>query len=180
MLGHVVGRRFGAEQRHGAPQFRQRLPPGARDVGQCLLRDVGVALQGVGRTVGLHDHHAHRVCDHVVQFPGDPGALGGHRVLGASIPVIVGDNEASRDLFVVGATGAEEFRGDPGQREHKHRVQSGCQQFLLQQPDRQYGVDDQAHRVDRCGAAVYVGDERVEATASASRPGCSASRSPME
>ena len=69
----VVGR---AEQAEQVPQLGHRRPAAGLHGEQRLLGFGGRTGQHSARRAGLHDHHAHVVRHHVVQFAGDAGPLG--------------------------------------------------------------------------------------------------------
>ena len=67
--------RLVAEQRDEPPHVLLGLAGGAGDRLEGLGRRLGVARREALAGAGLHDHHADRVGDDVVQLGGDPGAL---------------------------------------------------------------------------------------------------------
>ena len=115
-----------AQHAEHAAHLGQRLPPGAGDVAQRLPGPFRRAVQGVGRPVGLHDHHADVVRDHVVQFAGDPGPLGRRGDLRLRVPFPFQPGGPVLQRGVVGAAVAHrvaEHPGDqhrPGERYRPH------------------------------------------------------------
>ena len=62
------------------PQLGQSVPPGGADQVGRPGGGVGVAFDHPARTLGLDDHHAELVGQHVVQLSRHPNALRGHGV----------------------------------------------------------------------------------------------------
>ncbi|WUM14922.1 hypothetical protein OG598_00905 [Micromonospora sp. NBC_00330] len=71
----AAGTGLGAQQAEHAAQLHHGVPAG---VGDRVERRLGPVRRGAYRDrpgLGLHDHEAHRVGQHVVHLPGDPGPL---------------------------------------------------------------------------------------------------------
>ena len=75
-----------AEHAQHPLHLAQRLPAHRLDRAQRRPGLIGLAVEHVLAEPGLHGDHGHAVRHHVVQFPGDPEPLPGHRVAGRPVP----------------------------------------------------------------------------------------------
>jgi hypothetical protein len=145
-------------------QLGQRLPPGVGDRAHRVLRHLGIGPDRVSGAVGLHDHHAHRVCDDVVQLTGDARALLAHRELRLLIAFDLQQLQPLFQLGVIRTASADELAQRPAETEHHgdeedHRDGHG----LADAEDRpQEGADGQPYRVHERRAAADAGDHGVE------------------
>jgi len=120
----VVGRTQHAEQ---PAHLRERLPSGAGDRGQRLPRLLRRRLERERGPIGLYHHHAHVVRDDVVQFAGDPGALGGDRDLSPRVALAFGPRGPFLEPPVVAAPPLHRVPEQPRQqrRAGEHRRDAG-------------------------------------------------------
>ena len=84
----------GAQHAEQPPQLGQRLAAAGLDGAERPAGVAGVAQQ-LRPGLGLHDHHRHGVRDHVVQLPGDPGALLDHGLVSGQVAFPLGQLSTS-------------------------------------------------------------------------------------
>ena len=130
----------------------------------------GDAVQRVGGPVGLHHHHAHVVRDDVVQFPGDPGPLGGRRDLGLGVTFGLQPGGPVLQRGVVAAPVAHRVAEHPGDQ---RRAGEGdrAEDEPVQQARARAGATGPPRPPSRAGRRP--GRERTPGAAGR-RPGCTA------
>ena len=170
--GHVGLRRAGvtfigvaAQHVQQRAQFDQGFAAGGGDGAHRGLGQVRVGADGVARAVGLHHDDTHRVRDHVVQLPGDPGALGGHRDGGLLVAFGLQQAKPALHLVVVGAAGADELAEHPAEAVDRQRAEAEHQRDVAVGVDPPGQVDRgpaQQPRIGHGPAAFRISDQGVE------------------
>src|SRR5205823_495690 len=69
------------EDTHHATHIEQCFPSALLDLVQSVECSLTIVARNQACRLGLDDHHAHTVGDHIVELPGDPGPLVGRRSL---------------------------------------------------------------------------------------------------
>ena len=166
-VGRVPDRVVVGQQRHELRHVALGLARGAGDGLEGLARQLRVDRRDPLAGTGLHDHHADRVRDDVVQLGGDPRALVADRerreLLALALELLRALGEAGRDEVAL----ADRAAGDPGGADeqdgrHEPAVRvvgpDGGPEARRQQRDRG-GHRDRRHRPAAGGEGVGADED---------------------
>ena len=130
-LRHLGGRaerwrgRVGAQHAEQVAHLGHRLPSGRADLGEGLPGLFRRGVEDVPAAVGLRHHDAEIVRDHVMQLPGDPGALVRGGGTGAGVPLTLGADGPFLKRGEVHPAAGHRLAEHPGAHRRQDGVQAG-------------------------------------------------------
>ena len=135
-LRHLGGRpnagcgRVGAQHAEQMAHLGHRLSPGRADLGKGLPGLFRRGVEDVPAAVGLRDHDAEVVRDHVVQLPSDPGPLVRGGGTGVGVPLGLSPDGAFLKRGEVHPAASHRLAEHPGAHRRQDVVQAGHEHEL--------------------------------------------------